>query len=93
MSSINTLHIGRTGLKVASYGVEVTGQNVTNASTEGYVRRRIVNQTRVPHRSPHGHYKGQGVTVSRQTVALLNPQPTALQQAASATAAAGRVAA
>lgn len=63
MSSINTLHIGRTGLKVASYGVEVTGQNVTNASTEGYVRRRIVNQTRVPHRSPHGIHKGQGVTV------------------------------
>jgi flagellar hook-associated protein 1 FlgK len=63
MSSINTLHIGRTGLKVAAYGVEVTGQNVTNASTEGYVRRRIVNQTRVPHRSPHGHHKGQGVTV------------------------------
>tara|TARA_B100000575_G_scaffold286060_1_gene282231 strand:+ start:169 stop:1563 length:1395 start_codon:yes stop_codon:yes gene_type:complete len=63
MSSINTLHIGRTGLKTASYGVEVTGQNVTNASTEGYVRRRLVSQTRVPHRTPHGVYTGQGVTV------------------------------
>ena len=64
MSSINTLHIGRTGLKTASYGVEVAGQNVTNASTEGYVRRRLVSQTRVPHRTPHGVYKGQGVTVA-----------------------------
>ena len=64
MSSINTLHIGRTGLKNASYGVEVAGQNVTNASTEGYVRRRLVSQTRVPHRTPHGVYTGQGVTVA-----------------------------
>ena len=64
MSSINTLHIGRTGLKTASYGVEVTGQNVTNASTEGYVRRRLVSQTRVPHRTGDGVYKGQGVTVA-----------------------------
>jgi flagellar hook-associated protein 1 FlgK len=63
MSSINTLHIGRTGLKNASYGVEVAGQNVTNASTEGYVRRRLVSQTRVPHRTPDGVYTGQGVTV------------------------------
>ena len=64
MSSINTLHIGRTGLKTASYGVEVAGQNVTNASTEGYVRRRLVSQTRVPHRTADGVYKGQGVTVA-----------------------------
>ena len=33
--SIRTLHIGRTGLKTASYGMDVTGQSVTNASTEG----------------------------------------------------------
>jgi flagellar hook-associated protein 1 FlgK len=63
MSAINTLNIGRSGLKVASYGVEVTGQNVTNASTEGYVRRRIVSQTRAPHRNAQGIHKGQGVTV------------------------------
>ncbi len=64
MSSINTLHIGRTGLKTASYGVEVTGQNVANASTEGYVRRRIASETRVPHRTNSGISKGQGVQVS-----------------------------
>ena len=64
MSSINTLHIGRTGLKTASYGVEVTGQNVANASTEGYVRRRIASQTRVPHRTNSGLSKGQGVQVA-----------------------------
>jgi flagellar hook-associated protein 1 FlgK len=63
MSLLNTLHVGRTGLKVASYGVEVTGQNVTNASTEGYVRRRLVTQTRVPHRRGDGVFKGQGVQV------------------------------
>jgi len=64
MSSINTLHIGRTGLKTASYGVEVTGQNVANATTEGYVRRRLASQTRVPHRTNTGISKGQGVQVA-----------------------------
>ena len=44
MSIINTIHIGRTGLKAAAYGIEVAGQNVTNAGTEGYVRRRLVQQ-------------------------------------------------
>jgi flagellar hook-associated protein 1 len=62
--SIRTLHIGRTGLKAASYGIDVTGQNVTNASTEGYVRRRLVQQTRVPHRSSQGVFTGQGVTAT-----------------------------
>ena len=62
--SIRTLHIGRTGLKTASYGVDVTGQNVTNASTEGYVRRRLVQQTRAPHRNEHGVFTGQGVTAA-----------------------------
>lgn len=62
--SIRTLHIGRTGLKAAAYGVDVAGQNVTNASTEGYVRRRLVQQTRVPHRNEHGVFTGQGVTAT-----------------------------
>ena len=62
--SIRTLHIGRTGLKAASYGLDVTGQNVTNASTEGYVRRRLVQQTRVPHRTGQGVFTGQGVTAA-----------------------------
>jgi flagellar hook-associated protein 1 FlgK len=62
--SIRTLHIGRTGLKAASYGIDVAGQNVTNASTEGYVRRRLVQQTRVPHRSGQGVFTGQGVTAT-----------------------------
>jgi len=62
--SIRTLHIGRTGLKTAAYGMDVTGQNVTNASTEGYVRRRLVQQTRAPHRTGQGVFTGQGVTAS-----------------------------
>ncbi len=62
--SIRTLHIGRTGLKTAAYGMDVTGQNVTNASTEGYVRRRLVQQTRAPHRTEHGIFTGQGVTAA-----------------------------
>jgi len=44
--------------------MDVTGQNVTNASTEGYVRRRLVQQTRAPHRTEHGVFTGQGVTAS-----------------------------
>jgi flagellar hook-associated protein 1 len=70
MSSINTLHIGRTGLKTASYGVEVAGQNVANASTEGYVRRRLSSETRVPHRTNTGISKGQGVQVANISRAI-----------------------
>ena len=44
--------------------MDVTGQNVTNASTEGYVEHRLVQQTRVPHRNEHGVFTGQGVTAS-----------------------------
>jgi flagellar hook-associated protein 1 FlgK len=63
MGVYNTLNIGRTGLKAASYGIEVTAQNVTNASTEGYVRRQVVQKPRVPSRTQTGVYMGQGVGV------------------------------
>jgi len=63
MGVYNTLNIARTGIKAASYGIEVTGQNVTNASTEGYVRRRVVQSPRAPNRTQTGVYMGQGVGV------------------------------
>jgi flagellar hook-associated protein 1 len=63
MGVYNTLNIARTGIKAAAYGIEVTGQNVTNASTEGYVRRRVVQTPRAPNRTQTGVYMGQGVRV------------------------------
>ena len=63
MGVYNTLNIARTGIKAAAYGIEVTGQNVTNASTEGYVRRRVDQKPRAPTRTATGVFLGQGVRV------------------------------
>ncbi len=63
MSVINTLRIGQAGIKASSYGIEVTAQNVTNASTEGYVRRRVVQEPRTPTRGNRGVFQGSGVSV------------------------------
>jgi len=64
MAVMNTLNIAHTGLKTAAYGIEVTAQNVNNASTEGYVRRRVVQQPRAPTRGNRGVYRGSGVAVT-----------------------------
>lgn len=37
------LEIGKTGLFVSQYGLDVTGHNVANVDTAGYTRQRIIN--------------------------------------------------
>jgi flagellar hook-associated protein 1 FlgK len=64
MGLLNTIGIGRSGMKVASYGIEVTAQNVTNAESEGYVRRTLSSETRMPRQLKRGAYLGQGVTTA-----------------------------
>ena len=44
--SLSLFNIGRTGLTASRASLEVTAQNIANAETEGYVRRRI-NQVEV----------------------------------------------
>jgi len=41
MGLLDALRTGRSGLRVASTGLSVTGHNVTNATTEGYTRRTL----------------------------------------------------
>jgi flagellar hook-associated protein 1 FlgK len=47
MTSLNSLFsIARDGLQAQSAGVSVTGQNITNVNTPGYVRRGVLMQPR-----------------------------------------------
>ena len=64
MSLLNTLGIGQSGLRVASYGIQVTGDNVVNAETDGYVRKSVVTETRPGKRINSRTYLGQGTTVN-----------------------------
>jgi flagellar hook-associated protein 1 FlgK len=41
MSLFENLNVATRGLSAAQLGISVTGQNITNASTEGYSRKRI----------------------------------------------------
>lgn len=49
MASIfNALHIGYSGLNAAQIGIDTTGHNISNASTEGYSRQRVVTAAATP---------------------------------------------
>ncbi|MFM0221697.1 flagellar hook-associated protein FlgK [Paraburkholderia dipogonis] len=62
------LNIGLSGLNAASWGLQTTGQNISNVATPGYSRVRPIYQETQGHYSPSG-YLPQGVsttTVQRQ---------------------------
>ncbi len=49
MASIfNTLNIGYSGLSAAQVGINVTGNNISNAEVEGYSRQRVVQSAQTP---------------------------------------------
>ena len=49
MASIfNSLNIGYSGLSAAQVGINVTGNNITNAEVEGYTRQRVVQSSATP---------------------------------------------
>jgi len=49
MASIfNGLHIGYSGLSSSQLGINTTGQNISNAETDGYTRQRVVQQSTTP---------------------------------------------
>ena len=60
--SFVTLHTGLSGLRAAQVGVDVTANNVANASTTGYTRQRVELSARQPYQSPVGPV-GTGVEV------------------------------
>ncbi|MDP6935222.1 MAG: flagellar basal body protein, partial [Myxococcota bacterium] len=61
MSILDVLNTAHTGIKAASAGIEVTGQNVTNVNTEGYHKRTLRTGVRNP-LVRGGQSVGQGVT-------------------------------
>lgn len=63
MGVFDTLSVGRRALGAASAGIDVTAQNVANAGTVGYSRRRLLTQTADPIQKK-GVWVGQGVDVS-----------------------------
>ena len=44
MSDFSTLNLALSGLMAARRGMDVTGQNVANANTDGYTRQRVVSE-------------------------------------------------
>ncbi|MBE7190831.1 flagellar hook-associated protein FlgK [Jatrophihabitans endophyticus] len=79
MSTFGGLNIASSGLNAAQMALEVTGQNVANASTAGYVRRTVSQSENVSQQvsftSPTD--SGQGVTVtgiSRMNDAMADAQ-------------------
>lgn len=61
MSLTSLLHTARDALAAQSYGVNVTGQNITNANTEGYVRREAMLQDRILGRETYGSVEIAGL--------------------------------
>lgn len=69
MSTFSGLNIAYSGLQAARAGLEVTGQNITNAGTEGYTRQRLTTQAatapaQVGPVTAQGTAAGQGVIVT-----------------------------
>ncbi|MEW6236052.1 MAG: flagellar hook-associated protein FlgK [Candidatus Omnitrophota bacterium] len=62
VSLFGILNIGTQGIFSAQAGLDATGQNITNANTDGYSRQRVVQQASNPLVTPQGAY-GQGVEV------------------------------
>jgi len=62
-SIFNTLNIGYTGLSASQVGINTTGNNITNAETEGYTRKRVIQASATPLFTEAGNV-GNGVQVS-----------------------------
>jgi len=70
MSLTTSLLIGRSGLTAAQTGIQVAGDNISNAATPGYTRRVLsLTPAAGPYRGEN-HANGQGVLVERISRAL-----------------------
>ena len=63
MGLLDALGIGMRGLNAAQSSIDVTGQNISNANTEGYSRQRV-NQTAAVISNDQYGQKGMGVEVT-----------------------------
>jgi len=63
MSTIfNTLGVGYSGLNAAQIGINTTGQNISNAETDGYSRKRVIQSAATPLFDAPGNI-GNGVEI------------------------------
>ncbi|MCC8167353.1 MAG: flagellar hook-associated protein FlgK [Planctomycetes bacterium] len=60
--AFSSLEIGKSALLAANYGLQVTGQNMSNVNTTGY-SRQVVTQTAVTTVNTGRHILGSGVSV------------------------------
>ena len=61
-SLFNTLGIGYSGLNASQVGINTTGQNVSNAETDGYTRKRVIQSAATPLSLAPGNV-GNGVKI------------------------------
>lgn len=68
MSGFSSLNVALTGLTAQQRGLDVTGQNIANANTDGYTRQRVllesIGSATIPAAWSTGDQTGAGVTVS-----------------------------
>lgn len=72
MTLMSVLSLGRTALDAASGGIGVTGENITNASTPGYVRRHAQLESSVVKRGIAGGVFFDGVGRSADGLSFRN---------------------
>jgi flagellar hook-associated protein 1 len=96
MSTFSGINTARRGLAAAQLGMEVTGQNIANANTEGYSRQRVEQSASVLNQTGQFSQKlvpGDGVVVNGltrvsdalATATARQDSAAAKEQAASAT--------
>lgn len=65
MGSFGTFEIARTGLNVSERGLYVTGHNISNVNTKGYVRQQMVSTTKEYQNLPDIGQVGTGADVEK----------------------------
>ncbi len=66
MSLGSVLNTARSGMLASQRAVEVTANNIANASTPGYTRQRVEQTTMIPERYAQGEF-GAGVVIEGST--------------------------
>ena len=76
MSNFSSLHIALSSLYAQRRGLDVTGQNIANANTEGYSRQRVTMRSDAGPVVPaiHSRWNGTGQGVRADAVARLRDQ-------------------
>jgi flagellar hook-associated protein 1 FlgK len=64
MLLFDSLHLASAGMNASQIGLQVSGQNLTNAETPGYVRENLLLETGTSRKLGNGTVIGTGVQVS-----------------------------